>query len=155
MSGSSALPFACQLCLYSLRYLCRLKQDTYALGGAVWKFSQRDWEARGELSLLLHHKHHVFWRQTQSMACTVTGQRVWLCSHRRMPTKLCGVAHIPSRNMYTSIFAFTADRVLDSVGFENLGNDFKKELKMLNNLRNEIYENSEREESQWHLNTPS
>lgn len=72
-----------------------------------------------------------------------------------MPTKLRGVTHIPSRNMCTSIFAFTADWVLDSVGFENLGNDFKEELKMVNNLRNEIYENSEREESQGHLNTPS
>lgn len=38
----------------------RLKQDMHTLGGAVWKLSQHDREARSKLLLPIHQKHHVF-----------------------------------------------------------------------------------------------
>ena len=98
----------------------RLKQDMHILGGGVWKFSQHDWEAWSKPLRPIHQKHHVFRPQTQPVAFTVTGQRVWPHSYTPVLTKHSRCC-ITLRNIYSLIFAFTVGQVLDFMGFEKSG----------------------------------
>lgn len=106
---------------------------------------------QGKLLLPIHQKHHVFWPQPQSMTFTAAGKRVCLPSHTTVLTKHYMVSYSFENHLYINFCIYSSPGC--TLVFEKLENDFNEAESK--DLRNKIHKNSEKEESQGHLNTLS